>query len=165
MSGGLRAAAALLLSAALAGCATHAPSRRPVGPDERTVAALEQRAERACRERGSPGGAPARPFRTDGCTLWPDGSWRACCVEHDLVYWCGGSRAERREADRRLGRCAAARVSGWRGSVLGGLLQAGTFAGGAPWLPTPWRWGFGHPFPSGYDRVPECVSEGAQGGR
>jgi len=79
---------------------------------------------------------------------WPDGTWGDCCVEHDITYWCGGSRSDRREADRLLRACAARSVTGWRGATLGALLEAGVFVGGAPWLPSPWRWGYGHPFPS-----------------
>src|SRR2546426_8536514 len=33
---------------------------------------------------------PPHPFTTDGCSLWPNGPWRSCCIEHDVLYWCGG---------------------------------------------------------------------------
>jgi hypothetical protein len=118
------------------------------------ASALERRAAAACEARGHPAGRPTRPFETDACTLWPDGSWGDCCVEHDISYWGGGSRSERWEADRLLRSCAARSVSGWRGAALGALLETGVFLGGAPWLPSPWRWGYGHPFPSGYRRAP-----------
>ncbi|MCG8600936.1 MAG: hypothetical protein MI807_12395 [Verrucomicrobiales bacterium] len=94
-----------------------------------------------------------RAFATDGCTCYPDGTlqapdlWRPDCVAHDYAYWRGGSRAERREADRKLregirekGKPLAADVA-----FLGVRL------GGTPFLPTPWRWGYGwNQFPRGY---------------
>ena len=64
------------------------------GHDE---AELRQWAEEAwglCLQRT--GQDPSYPFTTDGCTLWPDGFWQSCCVEHDMAYWCGGSAEERR---------------------------------------------------------------------
>jgi hypothetical protein len=55
-----------------------------------------------------------RPFVTDGCTDWPDGTkenptqWRHCCVDHDLSLWAGGSQANRDSTDLRLRACVAA---------------------------------------------------------
>lgn len=46
-------------------------------------------------------------FRSDGCSLSPDGVWAHCCVEHDLAYWQGGPRTERIAADARLRQCIA----------------------------------------------------------
>jgi len=49
-----------------------------------------------------------RPFATDGCTLFPNGTseykelWLGCCVKHDRKYWMGGTKAERLKADREL---------------------------------------------------------------
>lgn len=126
---------------------------------------LAQRAALRCERPRRQEEAPRRSFRTDGCTLWPDGTWRDCCIEHDITYWCGGSRAERLEADRQLRSCATERVGGWRGETLGALLQAGTFVGGAPWLPTPWRWGYGRSFPSGYSRGEATSSQDMQNGQ
>ena len=149
----------LLLVAAILGCATSREPPRPDWKDPAVATALAQRAVLACEERGQPKGPPERPFHTDVCSSWPNGSWSDCCVEHDIVYWCGGSRAERREADRQLRACVAERVVGYRGRMLGRLMEAGAFAGGAPWLPTPWRWGYGHPFFSGC-RAQESAAEG-----
>lgn len=44
-------------------------------------------------------------FTTDGCTGAPDGSWGHCCYEHDLLYWRGGDREARLQADERLKQC------------------------------------------------------------
>ncbi|MBS1960634.1 MAG: hypothetical protein JST04_00350 [Bdellovibrionales bacterium] len=65
----------------------------------------------------SPGSATAgdlRPFSTDGCTKWRDGTrkhptlWRHCCVAHDLAFWAGGTVPGRDQADRDLRDCVAA---------------------------------------------------------
>ncbi|MCB0348096.1 MAG: hypothetical protein KDD37_04635 [Bdellovibrionales bacterium] len=47
----------------------------------------------------------AQPFKTDGCTASPDGTWVHCCVEHDITYWMGGTFEDRKAADRRLYSC------------------------------------------------------------
>jgi hypothetical protein len=46
-----------------------------------------------------------RSFHTDGCTDSPDGTWRHCCVEHDISYWAGGSFNDRKATDQRLAHC------------------------------------------------------------
>jgi hypothetical protein len=54
------------------------------------------------------------PFVTDGCTGYRDGTrqdpnlWRACCVEHDLHFWAGGTKAMRDATDLRLRDCVRA---------------------------------------------------------
>jgi len=89
---------------------------------------------------------PPYSFTTDGCTLSPDGTWQSCCVEHDMLYWCGGSRAARRFADERLCTC----VSEKGGRALAAIMYWGVRVGGHPWLPTYWRWGYGWPWPHDY---------------
>jgi hypothetical protein len=106
--------------------------------------ALESAAEEFCRQkRATPNAAqPAkRPdfiFTTDGCSRWPDVSWKSCCVVHDIAYWCGGSEQDRKAADRELMRC----VNG-KAAIMGTIVYSGVRIGGAPWLPAPWRWGYG----------------------
>lgn len=93
-----------------------------------------------------------RPFTTDGCSLFPDGSrrdrqlWHDCCVVHDRAYWQGGTRAERRQADRALKQCVAAVGR----PKTAKLMLAGVRVGGSPHFPTPFRWGYGWPFGRGY---------------
>lgn len=106
---------------------------------------LVTRAEAWCEEQGHPAGVPEKPFSTDGCTLWPDGTIGECCVTHDIAYWCGGTSEQRVEADRVLAACAV--ESGYR---AGWPVYAGVRMGGSAWLPTTWRWGYGHPFGHGY---------------
>lgn len=82
---------------------------------------------------------PPKAFTTDRCSMWPDGDWWSCCVTHDAAYWCGGSYADRKRADAELARCVGGR--------LGSLMYAGVRVGGASWLPTPFRWGYGWDWP------------------
>lgn len=87
-----------------------------------------------------------QPFTTDGCSLFPDRDtssgkdWRCCCVAHDVAYWRGGSADARRQADAELQAC----VRQTTGDVaLGRVMHAGVRVGGAPYWPTPFRWGYG----------------------
>lgn len=97
-------------------------------------------------------GPRLKPFATDGCTLFPDGTgrdkdlWRHCCVEHDRRYWLGGTRAERRNADRELRDCVAEAGE----PKTGEMMRKGVRASGTPYLPTGFRWGFGWRYPRGY---------------
>ncbi len=101
---------------------------------------LEVDASKMCLERrGSVQKVPTRLFRTDGCSLWPHGNWQACCIVHDMVYWCGGDRTFRKQADNELRACVSS--SGHR--VIGSLMWLGTRAGGLRIWPAPWRWGYG----------------------
>jgi hypothetical protein len=85
---------------------------------------------------------PPHPFTTDGCSLWPNGTWQECCVVHDVSYWCGGPE-KRKIADRNLEACVASRSS--RANAF--LMHLGVRAGGSRWWPFPWRWGYGYPWP------------------
>ena len=96
--------------------------------------------------------SPLKPFTTDGCSDFPDGTsthktlWLACCTEHDKAYWQGGIWDERRKADRALQRCVA--DVGEPG--IAALMLAGVRVGGSPYWPTRFRWGYGWPWPRGY---------------
>ena len=108
-----------------------------------------ERADALCRER-HPDAPAERAFTTDGCTGWPDGVWRDCCIEHDMAYWCGGGRQERAAADRELERCVEARGH----PIVGRLMWTGVRVGGVPEVPAPWRWGYGKPWPTLYTSEP-----------
>ena len=131
-----------IFAAFLLSCATV-----PRDPESPTWAEepLVDHAHRWCADAGHPAGPPPRPFVTDGCSVWPDGDLYWCCVEHDIAYWCGGSRDDRLAADRTLRDCAEVEDPG-----QADLVYAGVRMGGVPWLPTAWRWGYGHPFGTGY---------------
>ena len=71
-----------------------------------------------------------RPFVTDGCTAWSEGTprqpelWRHCCVRHDLAFWAG-SAGKRDQADLELRDCVA--ETGQRG--IAKLMYFGIRAG------------------------------------
>jgi hypothetical protein len=92
------------------------------------------------------------PFTTDGCSSFPDGTpknknlWLTCCIKHDLAYWQGGTHQQRLDADLELEQCVAKAGE----PEIAKLMLQGVRAGGAPMLPTPYRWGYGWPFGRGY---------------
>ncbi len=86
---------------------------------------------------------PPNDFKSDGCSLFPDGDWVECCVVHDFAYWIGGTRGERKNADATLRQCVVDKGH----PKTAGLMYYGVRLGGVWWLPTPFRWGFGWPYP------------------
>jgi len=86
---------------------------------------------------------PPHPFTTDGCSVWPDSEWRACCIEHDMAYWCGGARAERLQADRVFRACVAERSNAFNAWTM----FWGVRIGAPRSSPLPWRWGYGYEWP------------------
>lgn len=117
----------------------------------------------ACLLLGSQGATAAEisPFRTDGCSLFPDGTpdqpelWLDCCRAHDLAYWRGGTYGERLEADRELEACVLEAGE----PEIAKIMLAGVRVGGSPFLPTSFRWGYGWPYLRGYE--PLSVAERA----
>lgn len=89
-----------------------------------------------------------RPFTTDGCSSFPDGTlqqrtlWHNCCVRHDIEYWKGGTYEGRIIADKKLEQCVT-RVGE---PNIAKLMLAGVRVGGSPYWPTPYRWGYGWPY-------------------
>ncbi|MDO4561400.1 MAG: hypothetical protein Q4C86_10675 [bacterium] len=78
--------------------------------------------------------------------LRKDEPWRAACVAHDRAYWRGGTQAQRLQADIRL----RASVAGTGHPVWAFLMFWAVRVFGSPYLPLPWRWGFGQPYGGGY---------------
>ena len=103
-------------------CASYSPCPPP-------LLAAGAQADRAC--------------RVDGCTLAPDFTFASCCDAHDVAYWQGGSRMDRLAADQQFRAC----VTDKSNAVAAWLYYAGVRVGGAGFLPTPWRWGFGWNYP------------------
>jgi hypothetical protein len=136
----------LLLAAACVACTPmHSRIKPPYVVDGVTYddeAGLQRYAAAQCSAGTADAPQPPHPFTTDGCSLWPDGAWRECCIVHDVSYWCGGP-ATRREADRRLRACVDERS----GAVNPLLMYYGVRLGGSRWVPLPWRWGYGYPWP------------------
>ena len=100
---------------------------------------------------------PDYAFTTDGCSgfmtwtwrtvLGADPPWNDCCIDHDRVYWRGGTRADRIRADRDLHACVVR-----NGHPMWALaMWIAVRIGGHPLLPLPWRWGYGYRWPRGYD--------------
>ena len=86
---------------------------------------------------------PPKKFKTDGCSWWPDDDWGDCCVAHDLTYWMGGTRKNRKKADIALKNC----VEDKDHPVISEFMYYGVRVFGVYWLPTPFRWGFGWNYP------------------
>lgn len=91
---------------------------------------------------------PPKPFTYDGCSFFPDTvltiSLEDACLEHDIAYWHGGTRAERKAADQRLQEAVA------ETGVLGQILQQPVYIGVRLLGDSPLtravgaHWGFGH---------------------
>lgn len=82
------------------------------------------------------------PSMSDGCTLWPDGSWRHCCVEHDRAYYYGGSFDDRKRADIELMKC----VLGTEKPILSFIMYLGVRFFAGPLWPHRARWGYSLPY-------------------
>lgn len=86
------------------------------------------------------------PFDSDGCSLFPDGTWDDrtlwcdCCFEHDIAYWRGGTEEERKSADEALRDCVLERTEN---DQLAELMYHGVRLGGASIFPSWYRWGYG----------------------
>ncbi len=82
-------------------------------------------------------------FKSDVCTMFPDGSYGDCCVTHDLEYYKGeGSFKARLASDKRLYKCVRDK-KGFKHKIIAATMYLGVRIGGVPFLPTPFRWGFG----------------------
>jgi hypothetical protein len=110
---------------------------------------------------------PDYRFSSDGCSSpaswlgWELAGhgppWEGCCVAHDFAYWRGGTRADRRAADRQLRRCVVAKAQEYAFvgrcliTAVAWIMWVGVRLGGGPYLPVHWRWGYGWRWPTGYD--------------
>jgi len=79
-------------------------------------------------------------------------------VEHDVAYWIGGTREERSRADRELKVC----VEEIESASLARTMWLGVRAGGSPYVPTSYRWGYGWPFTRGYQEVSDEEAQHAR---
>ena len=97
--------------------------------------------------------ADISPFTSDGCSLFPDGTftdrykWCDCCQTHDLAYWQGGSADERSRADVTLRDCVLTRTGD---KELAETMYLGVQVVGSPAFPTWYRWGYGWSYGRGY---------------
>jgi hypothetical protein len=93
---------------------------------------------------GTAAAADLADFKSDGCSMFPDGSYYSCCYLHDFAYWAGGTAAERMSADQALRHCVREKSGS---GVLARLMFWGVRMGGGPGHDTTYRWGYGWPFP------------------
>jgi len=119
-----------LIAVCLAGCSNHTDRINGIVGE-------------ICTPDSMKGAITPHAFKSDGCSCFPDGDWVECCVRHDLVYWMGGAREERKTADAALRKC----VSDKGHPIIAGLMYYSVRMGGVWWLPTPFRWGFGWDYP------------------
>ncbi|MFC1462867.1 hypothetical protein ACFLQU_04595 [Verrucomicrobiota bacterium] len=97
-----------------------------------------------------------RPFVSDGCSLFPDGTikekekWKKCCVEHDIAYWQGGTKQDRINADIKLRDDILAKT-GNKG--LAEMVYQAVRTWGGPAFPSWYRWGYGWPYGRGYSSL------------
>jgi hypothetical protein len=86
-----------------------------------------------------------KPFYTDLCTFFPEGTrlepklWEECCVQHDLVYWAGGSKDQQNLSDKELKQC----VTNKAGKMWGNLMYRGVRMGHLSPIKSEMKWGHG----------------------
>lgn len=122
----------------------HSIANAPYTPERLSMEA--QDAQQQCLKKRPIANIPSQAFTTDGCSFWPDSPWQACCVEHDKAYWCGGTAEQRQQSDQQLMLCV--QVTGY--PLTAWFMGSGVRIGGHPWLPFPWRWGYGWPWLNPY---------------
>lgn len=132
-----------------------------------------------------------KPWTTDGCSDFGfDTGIIACadpelaadfliaCYWHDFGYWKGGTLETRRQVDRRFKSDLQSALARYEirqrlepdpydveeaFKVLDDIYHAAVRVGGWPWLPTPWRWGHGHPWLFWWAPVDEALEAEAYG--
>ena len=98
------------------------------------------------------------PFKSDGCSLFPDGNlmnkdaWCECCVQHDIAYWQGGSEEQKEAADIALKNCVLVKTGN---KVLAEMMYQGVKFGGHPIYPNWYRWGYGWSYGRGFEPLSE----------
>lgn len=79
---------------------------------------------------------------SDGCTWFPDGNYRDCCVVHDREYFFGGNWKDRWRSDKKLFQCVWAKPKFYN-RLVAPVMWLGVRTFGVPWLNTKASWGFG----------------------
>ncbi len=88
-----------------------------------------------------------KAFESDGCSMFFDGTWGECCFEHDKIYHKGGASYLRYRADLDLKKCVREKSSSL---LLSEIIYIAVRIFGSPYLPSPWRWGFGYSYGRAY---------------
>lgn len=82
--------------------------------------------------------APSLTEPSDGCTLFPDGKWKYCCVEHDRIFLQPYTEEELAEANRELRRCVMRTPGCLLCMVVGWVMWFGVTVGNQPWARRLW---------------------------
>lgn len=89
-----------------------------------------------------------KKFKSDGCSFYPDQDIGKCCRIHDKSYWKGGTRKQRKMADKKLKKCVESKGH----KIQDNIIYTGVRLGGNPYIPTKARWGYGYKYPKGYTK-------------
>lgn len=82
-----------------------------------------------------------RSFETDYCTLFMEGNWGHCCLDHDLSYWVGGSKQEQLQSDLKLKSCVAEAGGEFMGNAIYYAVRAGHYSPVKHKYKWSWGWG------------------------
>lgn len=91
---------------------------------------------------------PPKAFYQDGCSLFPDNilwhDFSEACLMHDIHYWAGGTKEERRTADKQLKDNVA--KSGPLGPIFAPMMYVGVRVMGDSFLTklVGANWGYGY---------------------
>lgn len=85
------------------------------------------------------GNNKALPFETDGCTLFFDGDWKDCCIEHDFIYWIGGVKALQDQADLEVKNCVEDRGHEVLAEIMYFAIRTGHYSP----IKHRYKWGWG----------------------
>jgi hypothetical protein len=117
------------------------PPPYPVDGRQLSASEMNKYAEDRCMEAQGRIQLPPHAFTTDGCSASPDSHWLSCCLVHDVAYWCGAGN--RRLIDQAFKSCLLTRTN----RVYANVAYLGVRLGGGRFLPFPWRFGYGSPWP------------------
>jgi len=104
------------------------------------------------------GAAELADFSSDGCSQFPDGTltqqdlWCDCCITHDIAYWQGGNRQQKKQADEALRQCVLQKTDN---KLLADTMYYGVTLGGLPVFPVWYRWGYGWRYGRGFQSLNE----------
>jgi len=97
-----------------------------------------------------------KPFSSDGCSQFPDGTlseknlWCGCCITHDIAYWQGGTKQQKKQADEALQACV---LKSTNNEMLAKTMYVGVRFGGLPIFPVWYRWGYGWQYGRGFQSL------------
>jgi hypothetical protein len=75
-------------------------------------------------------------FTTDWCSMFFDGDWIDCCIEHDKYYWIWWTKDKRKTADEKLKDCVIDKGH----YIIWNMMYLWVRIWGIPYLPTSFRW-------------------------